>query len=84
MTDRHRDGNAVAGPLADLFGGEVTAALAGCAGCGRRDVIATLLVYDGGPGTVLRCSSCEAVVLRYAVTPRGTWLDARGAAVLRL
>lgn len=84
MTDRHRDGNAVAGPLAELFGGDVTAALAGCVGCGRTDVIANLHAYDAGPGTVLRCSSCGAVVLRYAVTPHGTWLDARGAAVLRL
>ncbi|HEY8300395.1 MAG TPA: DUF6510 family protein [Jatrophihabitans sp.] len=84
MTDRHRDANALAGPLADLFGGDVTAALAECAGCGRRDVIANLHLYDGGPGAVLRCASCQAVVLRYAITPHGTWLDVRGAAVLRL
>jgi hypothetical protein len=33
---------------------------------------------------VLRCSSCEQVVLRIVRTPEAIYLDARGAVYLRL
>ena len=37
-----------------------------------------------GPGIVLRCSICSEVVMRIVETPDGLYLDARGAAYLRL
>jgi hypothetical protein len=83
MTDNHRDGNALAGPLSDVFAVEVTTAVVQCAECGRRDVVANLMAYAGELGAVLRCPSCEAVVLRYAATPHGQWLDLRGSARLQ-
>lgn len=60
------DGNAAAGPLSEAFSVEMTTAVGTCAACGARAALGTTLVYTGGPGTVLRCSSCDAVLVRYA------------------
>jgi hypothetical protein len=77
------DGNSVAGPLASLFAIDVTTAFFVCIGCGRRDRIATLRVYNAGLGVVARCAGCDHVVLRYARTPAGVWLDSSGTVVLQ-
>jgi hypothetical protein len=60
------DGNAAAGPLSEAFAVEMTTAMGTCASCGARGALGTTLVYTGGPGTVLRCASCEAVLMRFA------------------
>ncbi|MDQ3871592.1 MAG: DUF6510 family protein [Chloroflexota bacterium] len=78
------DGNAAAGLLYDAFGMEVTAAPAQCANCGNVGPIATLLAFTRAPGTTLRCSVCEQIVLRIVQTPGATYVDARGAVYLRL
>jgi hypothetical protein len=84
MTDDYCDGNMLAGPLLDVFAVDVSASVAVCAGCRRTDSVATLHVYGRGPGLVARCPGCESVMVRYAETPHGRWLDLRGTAVLRL
>ncbi len=58
------DGNALAGPLAEIFAHEMTVALARCAGCGALDVLGAAMVYGGprAPGAVVRCRSCTAVL----------------------
>lgn len=73
------DGNAAAGILSELFVPDLTAARAKCAGCGDKRMIGELLVYAHGMGTVMRCPSCDSVVLRVARTPTHVWLDATGA-----
>jgi len=78
------DGNAVAGLLEEVFGWEMTAAPSECASCGHVAECGTLLAFVGGPGTVLRCSVCEEVVVRIVRTARGTYVDARGATFFRL
>jgi hypothetical protein len=78
------DGNAVAGQLQEIFGFDLTPTTGRCAHCGNVAVVATLRAYVHGPGTVLRCSVCREVVLRFAVTPAGVHLDLRGAAYLQL
>ena len=83
MTDHYRDGNALAGPLADIFAVELSAAITTCAGCRRTDRVATLHLYRGGPGLVARCPGCDTVLLRYVETPHGRWLELRGTAALR-
>jgi hypothetical protein len=60
------DGNAAAGALSEAFAVEITSAMGTCAGCGTRAALGEALVYMAGPGTVLRCSDCDAVLLRYA------------------
>ena len=84
MTDDYRDGNVLAGPLLEVFAVDVTAAVTVCAGCRRTDRMAALHVYGRGPGLVARCPGCANVMLRYAETPHGRWLDLAGTAVLRL
>ena len=62
------DGNAVAGQLMDVFGRDMTIAVARCA----------------GPGVVLRCPACEAAIARIVETPTAIYVEARGASFLRL
>jgi hypothetical protein len=78
------DANATAGLLYEIFGVEMTAAPTECANCGNEDAIGTLLAFVHGPGIILRCSTCEHVVLRIVQTPNEIILDARGAVYLRL
>ena len=78
------DANATAGVLYEIFGVEMTASPTECAHCGNEGEIGTLLAFTQGPGIVLRCSTCENVVLRIVRTPEAVYLDARGAVFLRL
>jgi hypothetical protein len=73
------DGNAAAGILSEVFLPDVTTARATCANCGMIRAMGALLVYAHGMGTVMRCPSCDAVVLRVARTPTRLWLDPTGA-----
>jgi phage FluMu protein Com len=77
------DGNALAGTLAAAFTGDMTAVPGRCAHCGAMHVIAELRAYVRAPGAVLRCPSCDGVVLRIVETDEATFVDARGAAYLR-
>src|SRR6266540_1055543 len=65
------DGNALAGPLQEVFSVDVTAAVARCDGCGRTGPIAEARVYDRAPGLVARCPGCDLVVVAEAVPARG-------------
>ncbi len=76
------DGNAMAGLLHELFDVEMTVADLECANCGRHGEMGSLLAFVETPGYILRCPSCQSIVLRLAVTPREVYLDARGAAYL--
>lgn len=71
------DGNAAAGPLADLFAVEMTSATVLCDGCGRQAALATLRLY-GGAGLVLRCPTCDTVILRMMRSGPTLSLDMRG------
>jgi ribosomal protein S27E len=57
------DGNAIAGPLFEYFGNEMTTAVGTCAHCGTRAQIAELVVYSRAPGAVVRCRRCGNVVM---------------------
>ncbi|CAA9319649.1 MAG: hypothetical protein AVDCRST_MAG90-1560 [uncultured Microvirga sp.] len=78
------DGNAAAGRLADLFAVEMTRAMIVCESCGREGALATLMLYGGGEGVVLRCPSCEAVNLRLLDTGTTLNLDLRGSTRLTI
>jgi hypothetical protein len=65
------DGNGAAGLLWEIFGREMTVAVATCASCGAVAPIGESGLYAGGPGTVIRCRSCDGVLV--AITQiRGT------------
>ena len=78
------DGNAVAGELQQIFGRDLTMAMTRCCVCAADSRLGALLAFVRGPGTVLRCPSCEAVIVRVVETPTGYYVDARGAAFMRL
>jgi hypothetical protein len=83
-TSTFLDGNALAGPLSAVFRLDVTAAVLTCVGCGRPGRLAELRVYGAGPGVVARCPGCDQVVLRYAITPAGHWVDLTGAVTVHI
>ena len=76
------DGNAVGGLLREVFAFEATAARTTCAGCSRVAPMGELRLYAVELGAILRCPSCDEAVVRIARTPRGLWLDLRGAAIV--
>ena len=78
------DGNAVAGLLREVFALEMTASPTKCAHCGAVGALGTLLAFTQAPGVVLRCPACEQVMLRIVETADAIYLEARGAAYLRL
>ncbi len=78
------DGNALAGMLQEVFAMEMTASPMQCSHCGYEGQVGSLLAFICSPGLVLRCPGCESVILRIVTTPRAIYLDARGAAYLRL
>jgi hypothetical protein len=57
------DGNAIAGPLMEVYGSEMTMVSGRCRFCGGVSQIAQLRVYMRAPGAVGRCPICSNVVL---------------------
>jgi hypothetical protein len=78
------DGNAVAGLLHELFDTEMTIVVLECASCGRVGEMGSLWAFVESPGYVLRCPDCQNIMMRMTVTPDQVYLDARGAAYLRI
>jgi hypothetical protein len=86
MTDSKTwtDGNALAGPLQEVFSVDVSAAMGRCSNCGRTGPLAESRVFDHAPGVVARCPNCDQPVLRMVRGPGRAWLDLRGLAFLQL
>jgi phage FluMu protein Com len=80
----HLDGNALAGPLWELFRFDIVAAIGRCKHCGAVRVFAETMVYVDAPGIVVRCASCEGVLLRLVETPTRYWLDVSGLSYLHI
>lgn len=78
------DGNAAAGLLQEIFPFEMTLAQATCVGCSSTNTIGELAVYMHGMGTIVRCPSCESVLIRVAHTNGSYWLDMQGVRVLQI
>jgi hypothetical protein len=78
------DGNALGGPLHDVFMVDVTAAVGRCVTCGQTSPIAQARLFDHAPGMVARCLNCDQVLLRLVRAPGRAWLDLRGLVFLQL
>jgi hypothetical protein len=78
------DGNAAGGILMSLFGRDMTANPTACSHCGTIHAMAAMHVYMAGPGMVIRCPACGGVILRVVETTTATFVDARGAAYVRI
>ncbi|HEY7418290.1 MAG TPA: DUF6510 family protein [Ktedonobacteraceae bacterium] len=84
MMESKLDGNAAAGMLQAIFPFDMTLVQVTCAGCAASAAIGTLAAYLPGMGTVLRCPSCDNVLIRVAQIRGDYWLDMRGACVLHI
>jgi hypothetical protein len=78
MSPEWTDGNALAGPLGEVFAVDITTAIGTCVGCGRTGLVAEVHVYAQAPGVVARCPSCDTVLIRMVRTPDRAHLDLRG------
>jgi uncharacterized protein DUF6510 len=82
--DLKLDGNAAAGLLSELFTFELTTATGRCDNCGAVAEIGAVTVYANAPGTVLRCPSCDSVLMRVVADGGRYWLDVRGITWLEI
>ena len=82
MDDNALDGNAIGGMLMEMFGTEMTTAVATCGSCGAASQVAELPVYLPGLGTVVRCRSCESVLMVFTAVRGVTCVDLMGLASL--
>ena len=62
----------------------MTLVQATCTGCGATDAIGALAVYTHGMGTVVRCPSCDTVLIRVVQAKGRYWLDTQGVRVLQI
>jgi hypothetical protein len=82
LDDNALDGNAIGGLLIEVFGTEMTTAVATCGSCGAASQVAELPVYMPGLGTVARCRSCESVLMVFTAVRGVTCVDLMGLASL--
>ncbi len=78
------DGNAAGGMLQEIFPFDMTLVQATCTGCGTTNAIGATAVYMHGMGTVIRCPSCNTVLIRVVHAKGRYWLDMRGVRVLQI
>ena len=78
------DGNAAAGILQAIFPFEMTLTQVTCTGCGATNAIGATAAYMHGMGTVVRCQSCDTVLIRMAQVKGRYFLDLRGIRVLEI
>ena len=76
------DGNAIGGLLTEVFGTEMTDAASVCGSCGAARLVAELAVYRPALGTVVRCRSCDSVLMVFVTIHDRTCVDLLGLATL--
>ena len=76
------DGNAIGGALYDIFGVEMTTAMTICLTCGGSLLLAEQAVYSRGPGVVVRCRTCESILLAWVKVREMNCMDTSGLAAL--
>lgn len=79
---RRLDGNALAGPLLEMFAADLSHADVTCNHCGSTSPLATHHLYPHGPAMVLRCHGCSEVLLRFGSAGGRTRLDLTGTRLL--
>lgn len=80
----HVDGNALAGPLSEVFSVDMTMATGTCSACGDASPLATSMVYLKPKTYVVRCHVCDAVLLTIRQAGGATRIDLDGMASLTI
>jgi Family of unknown function (DUF6510) len=78
----HVDGNALAGPLSEIFSVDMTMATGTCSSCGDASPLATAMVYLKPKTYIVRCHVCEAILLTLQQSDSTTRIDLSGMASL--
>jgi hypothetical protein len=78
------DGNAAGGILQAIFPFDMTLAQITCTACAARGPLGRLAAYMHGMGTILRCPSCDTMLIRVAQIQGDYWLDMRGVRALHI
>jgi ribosomal protein S27E len=76
------DGNAIGGLLQEIFDSEMTTTMTVCGNCGTARQVGELTVYAHAPGTVVRCPSCDSVLMVFVKLHDRTCVDLMGLASL--
>lgn len=84
MDDNKLDGNVAGGILQEIFPFEMTTVEGTCASCGSTYQVGALSVYISAIGTVLRCPSCDNVLIRIVKAKQRYWLDMQGVRALQI
>jgi ribosomal protein S27E len=84
MMEMKLDGNAAGGILHVTFPFDMTLVQATCAGCGATNAFGAIAAYMHGMGTVVRCQSCDTVLIRIAQVRGRYFLDMPGIRVLEI
>jgi Zn finger protein HypA/HybF involved in hydrogenase expression len=80
----HVDGNALAGPLSEIFSVDVTNATAICASCSDASPLATSMVYLKPNTYIVRCHVCDSVMLTITQSSKSLRIDLSGTASLTI
>ena len=78
------DVNAASGALGSVFAIDMTTAMCQCNHCAKTGPLAEALVFAMEPGLVVRCTSCEGVLMRVVNGEGRTWLDLRGMSYVQV
>jgi hypothetical protein len=84
MMEIKLDGNAAGGVLQVTFPFDMTLVQATCAGCGATNAFGAIAAYMHGMGIVVRCQSCDTVLIRVAQARGRYFLDMPGIRVLEI
>jgi predicted RNA-binding Zn-ribbon protein involved in translation (DUF1610 family) len=76
------DGNAAAGRLTEIYPFDMTTAQCTCATCGWEGPLGSMLLYGGAMGTILRCPTCEQVLIRITHIRARFMMDMRGLSAM--
>jgi Family of unknown function (DUF6510) len=82
--EKKLEGNAAGGMLQVVFPFDMTLVQATCGGCGATNGMGATAAYMHGMGTVVRCQSCDTVLMRIAQAKGRYFLDLRGIRVLEI
>jgi hypothetical protein len=80
----HVDGNAIAGPLSEIFGVDMTLATGRCNGCGDMSPLAMAMVYPKPHAFVVRCSNCDTMLFTLVQSADSNWIDLDGLDALNV
>jgi hypothetical protein len=84
MMTAHLDGNALAGPLSEMFSADMTMATGRCAGCGDVSPLALAMVYLKPNTFIVRCHICDSVLMTLIQSKTKNRIDLIGLATLAI